>query len=554
MGENLIGTETRLTQVTSFGSLFKSQNGGLWTEDQTQDIKFQLNRCSFNLNQEADVILQNKAIRTKVAPLNPIKVSNEGQDLTSRVFGDNPQIIEIRQPNHYLQPNDLVSIEGVTDEIGGIPAANINGVHTVVNSDFNHFTINVGASATSTTIGGGDNVATTYNLAYEVSTLTSGVMNFSGTNFRFKQQPILSAGNSWNAARRREFTDPVNDLAGQNFGNDYIDPGVAGVDRIIQDKYVDEAYRPFKKRRVDVDEDYYWPRPMQIPSYLNKASKFEEMSNQPGVRLDLSMSTTNNFVSPVIDLSRTAMTTTKNVIDNPKRDEERFGINFKTLTFNSDISAAGIEVGDLISFESNADPGETYTVTVKSVENESGQIDVLGRNIYYIDSPDLVTITWDNATLQSIGLESVGIARGNTFRGLEDTDSSAAAQWISRLFEFEDACDGVKLKLTTFQYYRYQVRVLYRARPIGFTGNFQELNWQGVAGRQGLPNNWKKLEYANREKANDPDEIDAGDWTSIEWSFQDRSKFDAIQFKIVMLAVNPAQVPLIQDLQVIASE
>ena len=40
IGENEIGTTNRVTTQHSMGSMFKSQNGGLWTEDQTTDVKF----------------------------------------------------------------------------------------------------------------------------------------------------------------------------------------------------------------------------------------------------------------------------------------------------------------------------------------------------------------------------------------------------------------------------------------------------------------------------------------------------------------------------------
>ncbi|WNL51043.1 hypothetical protein SCREM2_gp124 [Synechococcus phage S-CREM2] len=551
MGQNIIGTNRRLTQVIQSGSLFKSQNGGLWTEDQTQDVTFRINRCKFKTNTNVRVSLENKPVRLRTIQVaNPIQTSASGQDLTSRVFGDNPQVVQITHPNHGMQPNDLVAIEGVTQDIGGITADTFNGVHTVLNSDFHTFTIDIGVAATSSTVGGGDKeVSTSYNIPYEISTLNSGLLTFPSTRLKTFQQNTRAAGNSWNAARRREFVDPVNDLAGQNFRNDYIDPGVVGLDRVIEDRFVTQAYQVENALRVKVEEDRYWRRPMQVPSYLNQSYFYETMGSEPGVRNEFVMSTRNDFVSPVIDLARTTLTCTKNLIDNPKRDEERFGINFKTLTFGADISAAGISEGDLISFTYQL---ENYTVVVNSVDNDSRQIEVKGKNIYLIKTTS--TIVWDNATLESAGLSEVSLERGNTFRPMYDDQATGSAQWISRLFEFEDPCDGIKLKLTTFQYHRWQVRVLYRARPLGFTGDLETLEWRGVAGRQGMPNNWKKLNYINKVKPVDPEEMDPGDWTSVEWSFQDRDKFDAIQFKIMMLAINPAQVPLIADLQVIASE
>lgn len=551
MGQEVIGTNRRLTQIIQSGSLFKSQNGGLWTEDQTQDVTFRINRCKFKTNTNVRVALENKQVRLRTIQVaNPIETSAGGQDLTSRVFGDNPQVVLVTHPNHGLQPDDLVAIEGITQDIGGIPAATFNGVHTVLNSDFHTFTIDMGVSATSSTVGGGDKeVSTSYNIPYEISTLNSGLMTFPSTRIRTFQAPTRAAGNSWNAARRREFADPINDLAGQNFKNDYINPGVSGLDAVIEDRFVTEAYQTERLQRIKIEEDKYWRRPMQVPSYLNQSYFYEAMGSEPGVRNDFVMSTRNDFVSPVVDLSRTAITCTKNLIDNPKRDEERFGVNFKTLTFGGDISAAGLSVGDLLSYTYDS---ENYTVVVKNVDTNSRQVEVKGRNIYRITNT--VDIVWDNATLESVGLADVSLERGNAFRPMSDDQATGSAQWISRLFEFEDPCDGIKLKLTTFQYHRWQVRVLYRARPLGFTGDLETLEWRGVAGRQGMPNNWKKLNYINKAKPVDPEEMDPGDWTSIEWSFQDRDKFDAIQFKIAMLAINPAQAPLIADLQVIASE
>ena len=559
MGENILGTNRRLTQVTSKGSLFKSQNGGLWTEDQTQDIKFVIHRCKFQKNRIAEVKMNNAPYDLRLVDANPFQTDADGDDLTSRVFGDNPQIVQVTHANHYLQPEDLVAIEGVTEDVGGIPASALNGVHTVVNSDFHTFTINVGQSATETTIGGGEEVAMTYNVAYEVSTLTGGIMNFPSTRFNIKQQGTRAAGNSWNAARRREFLDPVNDLAGQNTFNDYIDPGVKGIERVIEDKFITQAYTPEKEKPVEVDYDCYWPRPLQVPSILNAAYYEDKMGGETnftnrGLNLDIFMTTQNDYVSPVIDMERMNITCTKNLIDNPKKDEERFGVNFKTLEFSNSIAAAGLNVGDLLSFERGSEPGEVYTVSIKRVDTSSNQVDVKGRNIYKIKQPTTDSTTFTNAALQAAGLDTVSLERGNSFRSANSNDDSAHCQWISRLFEFENPCDGIKLKLSAFVYYRWQLRVFYRPRPVGFSGDLNAQGWKGIDGRQGMPNNWAELDYSNRVRAVNPAEMDPADWTELEWSFQDRAKFDAVQFKIQLRSINPATVPLISDMQVIASE
>ena len=59
---------------------------------------------------------------------------------------------------------------------------------------------------------------------------------------------------------------------------------------------------------------------------------------------------------------------------------------------------------------------------------------------------------------------------------------------------------------------------------------------------------------ATGERKVDPKEIEPEEWTSVTWSFQDRAKFDAVQFKIVMREINPATFSLVSDMQVIVSE
>jgi hypothetical protein len=48
IGQKKIDSNDLITQQPYVGSLFKSQNSSTWTAEQTQDLKFTLNRCSFN--------------------------------------------------------------------------------------------------------------------------------------------------------------------------------------------------------------------------------------------------------------------------------------------------------------------------------------------------------------------------------------------------------------------------------------------------------------------------------------------------------------------------
>ena len=51
-----------------------------------------------------------------------------------------------------------------------------------------------------------------------------------------------------------------------------------------------------------------------------------------------------------------------------------------------------------------------------------------------------------------------------------------------------------------------------------------------------------------------PNLLVSSDWQNLTWSVQDLQRFDGVQVKVVMTSDNPAQAPLIDDLQVIVSE
>ena len=79
-----------------------------------------------------------------------------------------------------------------------------------------------------------------------------------------------------------------------------------------------------------------------------------------------------------------------------------------------------------------------------------------------------------------------------------------------------------------------------------------EINWIPFNGT-GLCNDSDKVEPRSLASV-DPRGIKAGEWQTLTWSVQDIPSFDGLQLKIVMRADNPAHAPLIDDMQLVASE
>ena len=160
-------------------------------------------------------------------------------------------------------------------------------------------------------------------------------------------------------------------------------------------------------------------------------------------------------------------------------------------------------------------------------------------------------------------------------------DGSVYAKWESRLFEFENPCDGIELKLTACFYGNVvdekdqfgrvtgqklisdNIRCYYRPRNIGFDSELNTENWVPLGSNLtvddsrgelvGLPNNVEVIVPRSTAEVN-PNRIRAGEWQDLTWTIQDIPQFDAVAIKIVMVADNPALAPLIDDFRMICSE
>ena len=56
-------------------------------------------------------------------------------------------------------------------------------------------------------------------------------------------------------------------------------------------------------------------------------------------------------------------------------------------------------------------------------------------------------------------------------------NGSTYAKWLSKMFVFEDECDGVEVKLSSIFYDLDDIKVFYKTRNVGQDGDFNKLNW-----------------------------------------------------------------------------
>jgi hypothetical protein len=553
LGEDIVGTNTRVTRNAVLGSLFKSQNGALWTEDQTQDMKFTLRRADFEPNVSANIILQNAPLFDKVLELDSIETSSLDVSRSSRIFGMNPRVLKVYQYNHGLSVGDYCAISGVTgtgtdgDSVGGIPIEEINNLHEVLDVDLHHFSIMVSTPSTLTLKGGGSNIRCSYGRPYEVINAYTGLVVYSSSLVGATNRATQTVGLS------PVMLDSEGKEIKYNQNNNYI------LDDIVP---------------IQLMESYYYNEPMQVANYLNEL-KYNDgihMRGEKSIETTIRMSSVDNKVSPVFDIQRTNMTLVRNLIDYPKPLTSSLGATTKVITFNERVD---LKVGEQLDIDN-------ISTKVAAVEGNKKSIMV------YTEPGDKIrrSSVFSKSELNDIGIKQVVNRQSQVFSPETEVVGSVFAKWTSKLFVFENMCDGIELKLSSVYYSADSIKVYYRPRNIGFDADITSIPWipfnpnQVLPDEQrrvtedneiiwptdpdysqtlplyrtpGLPNNVNLIKPRSTDSV-DPAMIQANEWQSLTWSAQDLAKFDAISIKIVMTSNNPALAPLIDDMQLVVSE
>ncbi len=146
-------TTKRVTKDIEPGILYRPGQGLEYIPEPTADIMFKLYRADFNATSGTAVFnVSNPSVRA---------LSNNPLTTTSGDTG-----IIVNHPNHGFQVNDIVSISGAVDT-NGISAANINGSRTIIRVDPYGYKIFAGASDTATASGRGGGSAITATEQYQ---------------------------------------------------------------------------------------------------------------------------------------------------------------------------------------------------------------------------------------------------------------------------------------------------------------------------------------------------------------------------------------------------
>ena len=282
LGQTTLDGSRLISKQPYLSSMFKSQNGGTWTPEQNETVKFTLNRASFTENTNGNLFLVNDEIPTLTLAQNPIEVdATAGSGAT---FGSNPAIIKINARNHGLHSTaNNVTIAGVpSGTVNGLASTNINGTYTAIgNITLDSFTVTAQNSDVATSTGsiGGTAVTITPNIQYDIIQPVVGLVQPAGSTITAN---IRTSGGRTLEQSETEFS----------------------------------LTTAAKQVSVEMNNDHYMNSPGAVYSTINETN---EMSSSKSLSLKLTFSTPTGqgHVSPVIDTTRLSAHLIQNRINNP---------------------------------------------------------------------------------------------------------------------------------------------------------------------------------------------------------------------------------------------
>ena len=378
LGEKVINSDRTISQQPYAGVMFKSQNGSTWTAEQNEDIKFKIKRAEFE-NVTGTVTLCNDDLPTRTLKTNALRTT------------DTSGVIRVSHPNHGMHGKytNNVTIAGVpSGTYNGIAHSDINGTYTSIdNVTLDSYDITTSGTANATGDVGGSVITATQNRLYDVMNLNLQTVSVPGTGISYNMRP--TTGKSVHGTET-EFsltsaTDAVATIANDNI---------------------------------------YFNAPQMVASAINETN---EMLGNKSLFVNLTLTTSNTKLSPVLDMQRVSAYVVQNRIN-------------KATTGNTPDYVSDIE-------SSGSSSAAVYITRPIVLENNSTALDVrLTQNVRATSSVKLYYRL--SGSEESRNIDDIGWTAFNT--GGEEDNTVTPAENDETYNEYKYSASGLN-EFSTFQ-------------------------------------------------------------------------------------------------------
>jgi hypothetical protein len=478
VGEQMPGTSRTISEQPYLGSLFKSQNASTWTADQTQDLKFTLYRAKFDTSVIGNIEYVNDAVPLQRLDIDPFETRSGSTK------------VRVWHRDHGMPAGSKVIISGVGATINNVPASELNTTHDISDVDLDSYVITVTTTPNASGYGGGTNVRATRNMQYDVAQPMVQVQRFSETPIEFGMK--TTTGKSVDSSTQTAY------VADSSFGG------------------------------VLANESNYFPAPRMIASEINETTS---LSGNKSVTMNVTMSTTNDALSPILDTHRTSLVVINNKVNRPLETNMNVsGLDDNVILSNATgvtISGSTITTSTQNAAFLTATVGKFLTIAGASSGTSTRLITAIaadGSSITFSAAPSAIT---GNATLTQ---------RERFVDEIAPLESSTYSKYVTKRVNLANASNFLRVRFAGNIPAEASVEVYYKTAVVGSNSSFESVPYSLMTADAPIVN-----------ASNSTDQF-----LDVAYSQNNMSSFDAVQLKLVLKSTNSSEIPRIKDLRVIA--
>lgn len=216
MGQVDVITNQKITKQPYSGVMFKAQKGTTWIKDDVSDLKFVLERASFDSSSTATLRFDNTVEATDVGT---------ESDPFTRYLDNNPfhfeepssgvALVTVSHQNHGMVNGDLVSFTGPSGTINGIPSSNIFGntfTITAATQDSYQFQFTYSGGTLIPGFGGGTGISATSKVSYSVAHFAAQQIVSTGSSINWSFKGVNKGGSSLDSVATAVLINETQDL------------------------------------------------------------------------------------------------------------------------------------------------------------------------------------------------------------------------------------------------------------------------------------------------------------------------------------------------------
>lgn len=498
INQNDVVTGSLISEQPYIGVLFKSQNASTWSADQYQDLKFTLYRAAFDTTVTGTVeyVPSVSTINFDSLEENPFEIY------------PNSNIMRVYHPKHGQNTGSSIIINGWQNSNTD---SNYSGNGSFYGIDIQTKLDDVTFTIDNTTID-----SYTITLPQSIGSNVSSTSRVGGLgvvvegDFRYDSYyPVVSS---------------------------VVLPGTSLVNKIKTTN--DVTYTLDSEFTTISINTYDFTSSKTLASNVNRSVA---MSNAQSLIHRTELSTTTDYLSPIIDTTKIGAVLVRNLVNNPTYDTENktSANDVITIANASNILVSSVSGPQgLITLTGTQDKINAIAIIKGTYLNISANNGVNAGQYRVLD----VTNNGANISIYNVSTQNVTtnatatytITNGRNFIAEEAAyDGSAYSKYITREVSFVNPCTAFKFYLDVAQPTDASLKFYYKVSEVGDTTDLKE------------------KEYTEITSVTVPTSLD-GTFNEVTKIVENLPQFDAIIFKIVFLGSNSAQVAKCKNLRVIA--